>query len=97
MEFLVNIRIERPLLEDGPARELAEREAAVAQELVAAGHIQRMWRVPGRRDNWGLWCAESATELHDLLSSLPMWPWMDVVVHPLAAHRRDPGPGRLPD
>jgi muconolactone D-isomerase len=45
-----------------------------------------MWRVPGRRANVGLWEAADASELHELLSSLPVFPWMNIQVRPLAEH-----------
>lgn len=96
MEFLVNIEIEWP-----PDASETERERLFAAELVrgrelaAAGVMKRLWRVPGRWANWGLWEAEDATALHEALSSLPLWPWMNVTVHPLARHINDPA--TLPD
>jgi muconolactone D-isomerase len=33
-----------------------------------------------------LYQATDATELHQLISSLPLWPWMDVSVEALATH-----------
>jgi muconolactone D-isomerase len=50
----------------------------------------RLWRIPGRTANWGLWRANDATELHDALISLPCGP-MDIEVMPLARHPNDPG------
>lgn len=93
MEFLVNIRIEWPADGD-PARrdELFAAELARGQQLAAEGRMKRLWRVPGRWENWGLWEAEDATALHEALTSLPLWPWMEVVVHPLAQHVNDPAP-----
>lgn len=90
-EFLVNIefvgeeRIPAETLED-----LLRRERERAAELASEGHLVRMWRVPGRRANWGLWRAADATELHVFLESLPYWPYMDIAVHPLARHPVDP-------
>lgn len=91
MEFLVHIEVEWPA--DGDAEQLgrltaAERERA--RELTEAGRIRRMWRIPGRRANWGLWEAPDATALHEALASLPLWPWLSIEVHPLAAHPSDP-------
>ena len=65
MEFLVNIEVGWPA--DGDPDELARITAAErirGAELAAAGTIRRMWRVPGRRANWGVWEAEDATALH---------------------------------
>ncbi|MQA88312.1 MAG: muconolactone delta-isomerase [Streptosporangiales bacterium] len=91
MEFLVNIEIEWPPGAGEPDRErLFAAELARGQELAAAGAMKRLWRVPGRWANWGLWEAEDATALHEAVSSLPLWPWMHVTVHPLARHVNDP-------
>ncbi|MHB8490215.1 MAG: muconolactone Delta-isomerase, partial [Candidatus Dormibacteria bacterium] len=57
-----------------------------------SGVIRRLWRVPGRRANWGVWEARDATALHGFLTSLPMYPWLSIAVHPLAAHPSDPEP-----
>jgi muconolactone D-isomerase len=92
MEFLVGIEFELPAgLDAAELDRLKSAEARQAAALAAAGTLKRIWRVPGRRANWGLWQAPDATELHAALESLPMWPWMDVTVHPLAAHGNDPG------
>jgi muconolactone D-isomerase len=52
--------------------------------------LVRLWRIPGRTANWGLWRAADATELHDALTSLPLWPHMHIEVVPLAKHPNDP-------
>jgi muconolactone D-isomerase len=85
MEFLVQIAISPDVPEERRG-ELVARERARGQELIAAGTIVRIWRVPGRWANVGIWRAGDATELHDAISSLPMFPWMTVDVAPLAAH-----------
>lgn len=91
MEFLVNIEVEWPA--DGDPEELARLTAAERErgaELAAAGVIRRMWRVPGRRANWGVWDAPDATALHAAIASLPFYPYLEVEVVPLAAHPTDP-------
>jgi muconolactone D-isomerase len=45
-----------------------------------------MWRVPGRVANVGIWQATDATELHEALASLPLFPYIDARVTPLAQH-----------
>ena len=69
---------------------LVDAERARAGELAAAGTIQRLWRVPGRRANYGLWSAPDATALHEAISSLPFFPWLDIEVIALAEHPSDP-------
>ena len=91
MDFLVHIRNRWPATGD-PAElarlTIAERERA--GELAQAGIIRRLWRVPGKRANWGLWSARDATELDAAIASLPFYPWLSVKVHPLASHPNDP-------
>lgn len=91
MEFLVNIEIEWPPDGDPTRREeLFRQELIRGQELARAGIMKRLWRVPGRWANWGLWEAEDASALHEALTSLPLWPWMNVRVHAMAEHPNDP-------
>jgi muconolactone D-isomerase len=90
-EFLVNIKIDWPRdLSEETVETLSTDERNMAAALAEKGHLVRMWRVPGRRENWGLWRALDATELHAILSALPVWPYMDLTVHPLAEHPVDP-------
>lgn len=98
MEFLVNIEINWPPdADDDRKEEIFQRELAQGQALARAGTMRRLWRVPGRWANWGLWEAEDATALHEALTSLPLWPWMDITVHPLARHVNDPADMDLSD
>jgi muconolactone D-isomerase len=90
MEFLVHIEVGWPA--EGDARELARLTAAErerAEELARAGTIRRLWRIPGRRANWGLWAAPSATALHAALASLPFFPWLSIDIIALADHPSD--------
>jgi muconolactone D-isomerase len=90
MEFLVHIEI-ASLEGDAAARQaLLEKEAERARELAATGVLHRLWRVPGRRANWGIWIAQDADELHAAISSLPLFPYLTVTVHPLARHPNAP-------
>ena len=91
MEFLVHIEVGWPA--GGDAAELdrlSAAERARAAELVKEGLLKRLWRIPGRRANWGLWEADNATALHAAIGSLPLFPWLTVDVHPLGAHPSDP-------
>ena len=93
MEFLTNTKINWPADMDPTIKEKISREERVhAAELARKGRLVRMWRVMGRRENWGLWRAKDATEMHAIISSLPVWPWMDITVTALAQHPVDPSP-----
>ena len=87
MEFLVSIEVRTPPDMD-PERltALQAAEAARSRELVEQGLLRRIWRIPGRRANVSLYEAPDASILHAALSSLPLWPWLDMTVQPLAIH-----------
>jgi muconolactone D-isomerase len=90
MEFLVHMVVAR--IEGGAEAEqvLRDQEAARSRELGEAGVLLRLWRVPGRRENWGIWSADDADRLHNALSSLPLFQYLTITVHPLASHPNDP-------
>ena len=92
MEFLININITWPTqLPDETIQRISDEERQMAANLTDAGHLVRMWRVPGRRENWGLWRAADPTEMHKIISALPVWPYMQVQIIALAEHPVDPG------
>lgn len=94
MEFLVEISNGWPADGDpARAKELAAAESKRAAELAKDGVLRKLWRIPGTRQNVGLWEAADATALHQALSSLPFFPWLTITVRPLAAHPNDPQRG----
>lgn len=91
MEFLVRIDINWP--PDAPAEErerIFAQELEAGQQLAREGTLRRLWRIPGRWANWSLYEVADATELHQALTTLPLYPWMDIEVHALAEHPNDP-------
>jgi muconolactone D-isomerase len=89
MEFLVHMEVEDlPAGEQG--KKLLALESDRARELAVRGVLRRLWRIPGRRANWGIWIVGSIDELHETISSLPLFPYLNVTVHPLARHPNDP-------
>jgi len=99
MEFLVHIDITWPADGDAQRKEAVfQDELTQGQVLARAGQLRRIWRIPGRWANWSLYDVADATELHEALSSLPLFPWMSITVHPLAVHPNDPRAlGIVPD
>jgi muconolactone D-isomerase len=92
MEFLVRISIGLPWEMPQAQRDaLTAAEATRGLELRQAGTINRIWRVPGRRVNVGIWHAADATQLHDALASLPLFEFADIDVTPLATHYLEAG------
>ncbi|MTD52571.1 muconolactone Delta-isomerase family protein [Amycolatopsis pithecellobii] len=95
MEFLVRTENLLPAGTPDDVREQLRRgERERATRLREAGVLKRLWRVPGRNATIGLYEAEDPAALHDALTSLPMWKWLDVTVEALALHpqEREPGP-----
>lgn len=87
MEFLVEIDVSVPPDMDPDARaDLLGNEARRGRELIEAGLIKRIWRIPGRYANVGIWEANDPTALHDAIASLPLFPYMDAHVTALATH-----------
>ena len=91
MKFLVQIDVRLPgKLTDAERAELLERELERGRELVDAGVIWAIWRIPGALRNVGVWEAADATELHEHLTSLPVFRWVTTEVTPLADHPLQP-------
>jgi muconolactone D-isomerase len=87
MEFLVRIQVDLPpSMPEAERQELLGREALKGREYIEAGALRRIWRIPGRVANFSLYEAQDATELHALLSELPLWPWISADVQALAVH-----------
>ena len=87
MRFHVRITVRLPHDLDAGVRErLLAAELARGRELHAAGTIVDIWRIPGRLANVGIWEAADATELHGLIASLPLFPYLDAEVTALARH-----------
>lgn len=87
MRFLVRIDVELPgAMPDDQRESLLATELERGRELVEAGVIVSVWRIPGGLRNVGIWEAEDATELHDQLASLPLFRWLKAEVTALAEH-----------
>ena len=95
MEFLVDMVTTVPegTTEEAVAQ-MRAREAARAQELIAQGNLLRLWRpplAPGEWRTWGLFSADDADQLEQLLASMPLRVWRNDTVTPLSPHPSDPG------
>jgi muconolactone D-isomerase len=72
--------------------DIVAREKAYSQELQRSGKWPHLWRIVGEYSNVSIFDVDSNDELHDLLSGLPLFPYMDITVTPLATHPSDIGP-----
>jgi muconolactone D-isomerase len=66
--------------------ELKAEEKARAQELQRAGKWRHLWRVAGRYANISVFDVADHDELHAILSTLPLFPFMGITVTPLSRH-----------
>jgi muconolactone D-isomerase len=94
MEFLVDMVTTVP---EGTSEEavadMRAREAANSLRLAAEGNLVRLWRpplAPGEWRSWGLFRADDADHLEQVLATMPLRAWRKDTVTPLTPHPNDP-------
>lgn len=90
--MLFHVRMDVHLPHDlDPAHrvEIVAREKAYSQDLQRSGKWPQIWRIVGEYSNFSIFDVESTDELHELLSGLPLFPYLDIKVTPLATHPSD--------
>lgn len=91
--FHVRMDVNIPRDLDPQVREdTVAREKAYSQELQRSGTWRELWRIVGQYSNISIFDVESGDELHELLSGLPLFPYMDIEVMALTRH-----PSRIDD
>jgi muconolactone D-isomerase len=87
MLFCVEMTVNIPLDSD-PVKmdEIKKSEKERAIELQKSGKWPHLWRVTGKYSNISIFDVESNDELHSLLMSLPLFPYMDIKVTALSKH-----------
>ena len=68
------------------AAELKAVEKALSLKLQEQGKWRHIWRIAGQYSNFSIFDVESNEELHEILMSLPLYPYMNVEVTPLLRH-----------
>jgi muconolactone D-isomerase len=87
--MLFHVRMDVRLPHDLPqekADSLKQVERERALELQRQGKWRHLWRVAGRYANISVFDVGDAQELHDILSTLPLFPFMEISVEPLCRH-----------
>ena len=87
--MLFQVEMDVRLPHDFPAEKveaLKHTERTRAQELQRAGIWRHLWRVAGRYSNVSIFDVSGPQDLHDILSSLPLFPFMDMRITPLCRH-----------
>jgi muconolactone D-isomerase len=87
MLFQVQMTVNVPLDYDpGRFDALKQAEKERFQELQRAGTWRHIWRVVGQYSNVSIFDVESNAKLHDILVSLPLYPFMRIRVTALCRH-----------
>lgn len=87
--MLFMLRIDVAIPPEMPQSEkdrLRQSENARAEELIRKGTMVRIWRIVGCIANFSLWRADSLEELHEVVMSMPMFPYMTIDVTPVINH-----------
>jgi muconolactone D-isomerase len=65
---------------------LSAAEVERAKVLQRAGKWLHIWRIAGKWANISIFKVDDAGELHELLSTLPLFPFMEIEVTALCHH-----------
>jgi muconolactone D-isomerase len=87
MLFKVEMKVNLP--PDMPAdtaEGIKSREKAYSQELQQQGKWRHLWRVAGSYANVSIFDVHDNAELQDIISGLPLFPYMEIRVNPLCRH-----------
>lgn len=87
MLYHVHMRVQLPHgMPAAEADDLKAREKAYAEQLQHEGRWLHLWRVAGEYANHSIFDVESHDALHALLTALPLFPYLEIRVTPLARH-----------
>ncbi|MCK3778143.1 muconolactone Delta-isomerase [Ensifer sesbaniae] len=87
--MLFHVRMDVCIPHDFPAEQAAEiiaREKAYSQELQRNGKWRHIWRIAGEYANYSVFDVKDNAELHEVLSGLPLFKFMEIAVTPLLRH-----------
>lgn len=87
--MLYHVRMDVSIPTDMDANQvdkLKATEKALSQKLQEQGKWRHIWRLAGEYSNFSIFDVESNEELHDIMMSLPLYPYMNVTVTPLLRH-----------
>jgi len=87
MLFLVHMQVTIPADAD-PHRvdRMKADEKALSQRLQQEGTWRHLWRVVGQYANYSVFDVDGPAQLHDVLSRLPLFPYMEIEVDALCRH-----------
>lgn len=87
MLFAVQMDVNLPVdMAPDVRADLLAREREYSQRMQRSGVWPHLWRIAGQYANLSVLDVDSNQHLHDVLSQLPLFPYMDIQVTPLAQH-----------
>jgi muconolactone D-isomerase len=67
-------------------KRLQAQEHERGKELQLQGKWMHLWRIAGKYANVSIFAVDSPAELHEILNSLPLYPFMEIEVTALCHH-----------
>lgn len=81
----MNVRLPHDMPAD-IADSLKNTERQRAEDLQRDGKWRYLWRIAGKYSNISLFDVSGPQELHEILTALPLFPFMDIKVTSLCHH-----------
>lgn len=86
MLYLVKMTVKPPTDVDERFERRKADEKQMALRLQREGVWKHLWRVAGKYENYSVFDVPDHDALHALLIGLPLYPWLEMEVTPLAVH-----------
>lgn len=87
MLFAVTMDVNLPVdLDAGVRTDTLAREKAYSEVLQRRGEWVHLWRCVGQYSNLSIFDVADNERLHEILWNLPLFPYMDIEITPLAQH-----------
>ncbi|OWJ79616.1 muconolactone Delta-isomerase [Haematobacter genomosp. 1] len=83
VEMTVNIPQD---MDEDTVAGIKAKEKAYSQDLQRQGIWRHIWRVAGSYANVSILDCRDNAHLHEVLTALPLYPYMDISVTPLCRH-----------
>ncbi len=68
------------------ANDIKAKEKAYSEDLQRQGKWRHLWRIAGSYSNISIFDVDDNAELQNIISNLPLFPYMDIQVKPLCRH-----------
>jgi muconolactone D-isomerase len=83
VEMIVKLPAEMPAEQ---AANIKAKEKSYSQELQLQGKWRHLWRIAGSYANVSIFDVNDNEELQDIISGLPLFPYLDIQIKPLCRH-----------